>query len=91
MKRQSDWVVSTGETLKDKRHTIVLTKSFCSLKREPKELEIITSCHITVKEARTSEALVKKNIEEVLLVFKTGSQATVDELKEVNLGTTNNR
>ena len=49
MKRQSKWVVTTGETLKGKKHTVVTTRQ--ALKDEwNEEMEIISSNHVSIEE-----------------------------------------
>ena len=49
MKRQSNWVMTTGETLKGKQHTIVTTRqAFKDGGNE--EMEVLSSNHISTKE-----------------------------------------
>ena len=49
MKRQSNWVVIAGETLKGKQHTIVTTRqTFKDGGNE--EMEVLSSNHISAKE-----------------------------------------
>ena len=56
MKRQSKWVVTTGETLKGKKHTVVTTRqAFEDEKNE--EMEILSSNHISIEEVEEDKYL----------------------------------
>ena len=51
MRRQSKWVVTTGEALKAKKHTIVMTKQTSFPEEENLEkIEIFSSNHVSVNE-----------------------------------------
>ena len=51
MRRQSKWVVTIGEALKAKKHTIVMTKQTSFPGEENlKKMEIISSTHVFVNE-----------------------------------------
>ena len=45
------------------------------------------SYHITISDNNHGESTIDKDIEEALPNAKKGNKATVDELKEINLGT----
>ena len=51
MKRQSKWVVTTGETLKGKKHTVVTTRQAVENERN-EEMEILSSNHVSVEEVK---------------------------------------
>ena len=86
MRRQSKWVVTTGETLKAKKHTIVMTKQTSFPEEENlEEIEIFSSNHVSVNEVDAKSQ--EEDAEEASSSFEEGNQATIDELKEVNIGT----
>ncbi|RVW89464.1 Retrovirus-related Pol polyprotein from transposon 17.6 [Vitis vinifera] len=89
MKCHSTWEICTNGSLKVKRRTIVITK--LSDKGYPKDVEersTHTSYHVTVQVGSNSE--FQKMNQGKLLKFWERGQATVDELKELNLGTNEN-
>ena len=82
MKRRTIWEVNTGEALTVKRHTMVTTK------QELKD-EVVTSVnHITISEDMKEEPHIEDDTQDAPPSFEEGIQATVDELKETNTGTT---
>ena len=84
MKRQSNWVVIAGETLKGKQHTIVTTRqAFEDGGNE--EIEVLSSNHISAEEKEEVPQL--EDAQEAPATFEEGNQGTIDELKQVNLGT----
>ena len=87
MKRQSKWIVTTGETLKGKKHTVVTTRqAFEDEKNE--EMEILSSNHVSVEEVGEDKEVPQlEDAQEALVSFEEGNQGTIDELKQVNLGT----
>ena len=86
MKRQSKWVVTTSEALKAKKHTIVMTKQTSFPEEENlEEIEIFSSNHVSVNEVDAKSQ--EEDAEEASSSFEEGNQATIDELKEVNIGT----
>ena len=54
IKRQSKWVVTVGETLKGKKHTVVTTRQAFEDKGN-EEIEILSSNHIFVEEVEEDE------------------------------------
>ena len=87
MKCHSTWKICTNGSLKVKRRTIVITKQ--SAKGCPKDVEessTHTSYHVIVGVDSNSE-FSEDEPDDALQVFEDGGQATVDELKELNLGT----
>ena len=90
MKRHSTWEICTNGLLKVKRRTIVITKQ--SNKGCPKDIEeslMHTNYHVVVEVDSNSE-FSENELRKAPQVFEDGGQATVDELKEVNLGTNEN-
>ncbi|OMO76521.1 hypothetical protein COLO4_25539 [Corchorus olitorius] len=87
MERRNELVVTTGETLRAKAHTVVVTKPISILKDEEifdDEL-ILTSNHISVIE--DDEKPHEEGAQEAPSSFEEGNQSTIDEIKEINLGT----
>ena len=90
MKRHSTLEVSTNGQLKVKQHTIIFTGQ-----ADSDEEEIVRSAyHVTIEEVDDPEALegdsfdsFEDELEEAPSAFEDGGQATVDKLKELNLGT----
>ena len=67
--------------MKAKNRTIVTKKH---LLEEEEEIDIFSSNHISVKEdERKSQS---KDVQEAPTSFEEGNQATINELKQVNLG-----
>ena len=86
MKRNSTLNISTEGSLKVKRRTIVHTSQ--SLVHKEQIEEVSSSFHITVEEDTLSDAEVtNEEVDEAPPALEDGVQATVDELKEINLGT----
>ena len=82
MKCRTIWEVNTGEALTVKRHTMVTTK-------QELEDEVVTSVnHIPIIEDTKEEPPIKDDTEDAPFSFEEGIWATVNELKEVNIGTT---
>ena len=81
MKRQSKWVVTVGETLKGKKHTMVTTRQAFEDKRN-KEMEIILSNHVSVEKVEKDEEVPQlEDAQETSASFEEGNQGTIDELK----------
>ena len=87
MKRNSTLDISTEGSLKVKRRTIVHTSQ--SLVHKEQIEEVSSSFHITVEEDTLSDAeATNEEVDEAPPALEDGVQATIDELKEINLGTT---
>ena len=87
MKRQSKWVVTTGETLKGMKHTVVTTRQAFEDEGN-EEREIFSSNHVSVEEVEEDEEVPQlEDAQEAPASFEEGNQGTIDELKQVNLGT----
>ena len=87
MKRQSKWVMTTGETLKGKKHTVVTTRQAFEDEGN-EEMEIFSSNHVFVEEVEEDEEVPQlEDAQEAPASFEEGNQGTIDELKQVNLGT----
>ena len=87
MKRNSTLDISTEGSLKVKRRMIVHTSQ--SLVHKEQIEEVSSSFHITVEEDTLSDVeTTNEEVDEAPLTLEDGVQATVDELKEINLGTT---
>ena len=84
---QSNWVVTASETLKGKQHTIVTTRQAFENEGN-EEIEILSSNHISVEDDEKMPQL--ENAQEAPATFEEGNQGTIDELKQVNLGTEQN-
>ena len=86
MKRNFTLDISTEGSLKVKRQTIVHTIQ--SLVHNEQIEEVSSSFHIIVEEDTLSDTeTTNKEVDEAPLALEDGVQATVDELKEINLGT----
>ena len=84
MKRKLLVSVNTEGSLKVKRHDIIITRP---KENDPEDEEDATNCcHVTVEEASEPEVL-EEEAEEAPSPLEDGGQSTIDELKEVNLGT----
>lgn len=59
-------------------------------KEKEEEIRYLTLNHIIIEENDNDEFIIKKNVEETLLAFKSENKSTVDKIKEVNLGTVEN-
>ncbi|KAM2045314.1 hypothetical protein ACFX1T_009523 [Malus domestica] len=88
MKRQAILEVNTVGSLKVKRRTIIHTgQSSCQLAREVNtEEEAQDVFHITIQEGEEDESL-EEDVIAAPSQLEDGGQATVDDLKELNLGT----
>ncbi|KAM2690737.1 hypothetical protein EV1_043866 [Malus domestica] len=88
MKRQAILEVDTVGSLKVKRRTIIHTgQSSCQLAREVNtEEEAQDIFHITIQEGEEDESL-EEDVIAAPSQLEDGGQATVDDLKELNLGT----
>ncbi|XP_023925929.2 uncharacterized protein LOC112037349 [Quercus suber] len=84
MKRNFALDINIEGLLKVKRRTIVHTSQ--SLTHNEQIEEVSSSFHITIEEDTISDAEAEE-VEEVPPALEDGGQATVYELKEVNLGT----
>nr|POF11015.1 hypothetical protein CFP56_13533 [Quercus suber] len=82
MKRRSIWEVNTGEALTAKKRTMV------SIKQKVEDEIVALVNHITITEVTNEESPIEDDVEDAPPTFEEGVQATVDELKEVNIGTT---
>jgi len=87
MKRLSTLDVSTDGSLRVKRCTVVFIghKAHPSPSEEVIEKEQASSNHITVREVDDSDSEIE--LAKTPETLRDGGQATVDELKELNLGT----
>ena len=86
MKRNSILDISIEGSLKVKRRMIVDTSQ--SLVHKEQIEEVSSSFHITVEEDTLSDAeATNEEVDEAPSALEDGVQATVDELKEINLGT----
>ena len=87
MKRNSILDISIEGSLKVKRRMIVHTSQ--SLVHKEQIEEVSSSFHITVEEDTLSDAeATNEEVDEAPSALEDGVQVTVDELKEINLGTT---
>ena len=87
MKRNSTLDINTKGSLKVKRRTIVHTSQ--SLLHNEQIEEVSSSFHITVKEDTLLDAeATNEEVDEAPPALEDGVQATIDELKDINLGTT---
>ena len=79
-------VVTTGESLKAKKQTIVMTKQTSFPKKENLEkIEIISSNHVSANEIDAK--FQEEDVEKASPSFEEGNQATIYELKKVNIST----
>ncbi|CAL2228165.1 unnamed protein product [Prunus armeniaca] len=88
MKRHSTLDVTSGDQLKVKRRTIIQTWKALSQRNESddEEAEILAVHHVTIKELDEEEPF-EDEVHDAPTALEDGRQATVDELKELNLGT----
>ena len=82
MKRRSIWEVNAGEALTAKKRTMV------SIKQKVEDKVTASVNHITITEVRKEEPSIEDDVEDAPPIFEEGVRATIDELKEVNIGTT---
>ena len=76
--------MTTGETLKGKKHTVITTRQAFKDEGNAK-MKIISSNHISVE--KVEEVPQLEDAQEAPASFEEGNQGTIDELKQVNLGT----
>ena len=76
--------MTVGETLKGKQHTIVTTRQAFE-EGGNEEIEVLSSNHISAEEKEEVPQL--EDAQEASVSFEKGNQGTIDELKQVNLGT----
>ncbi|CAL8153332.1 unnamed protein product [Prunus armeniaca] len=88
MKRHSTLDVTLGDQLKVKQRTIIQTRKNLSQQNESddEEAEILAVHHVTIKELDEEEPF-EDEVHDAPVALKDGGQVTVDELKELNLGT----
>ncbi|KAI5317596.1 hypothetical protein L3X38_037303 [Prunus dulcis] len=88
MKRHSTLDVTSGDQLKVKRRTIIQTRKTLSQQDESddEEVEILAIHHVTIKELDEEEPF-EDEVHDASAALEDGGQVTVDELKELNLGT----
>jgi len=86
MKRFSSLDVKTDDSLRVKRHTVVSTgqRENSDSNEEADEEEVVSSNHITIHEYNDSDSEIE--LAETPETFDDVGQATVDDLKELNLG-----
>ena len=87
MKRFSSLDVKTDGSLRVKRRTVIFTsqRKNSDSNKEAEEEEFVSSNHITIHECDDSDSEIE--LAETPKTFEDGGQATVDDLKELNLGT----
>ncbi|XP_008237555.1 PREDICTED: uncharacterized protein LOC103336290 [Prunus mume] len=88
MKRHSTLDITSGDQLKVKRQTIIQTWKILSQQNESdnEEAKILAVHHITIKELDEEEPF-EDEVHDAPAALEDGGQVTVDELKELNLGT----
>ncbi|TYK06432.1 uncharacterized protein E5676_scaffold163G001350 [Cucumis melo var. makuwa] len=84
MKRNMFVLVNTEGSLKVKRHDVVFTRPEDN---EPEdEVDVAGCCQVTIEEISDHD-IFEEDAEVAPLSLEDGGQSTIDELKEVNLGT----
>ncbi|KAI5344076.1 hypothetical protein L3X38_011953 [Prunus dulcis] len=88
MKRLSTLDVTSVDQLKVKRRTIIQTRKALNQQNQSddEEVEILVVHHVTIKELDEEEPF-EEEVHDTPAALEDGGQATVDELKELNLGT----
>ncbi|XP_020410515.1 uncharacterized protein LOC109946596 [Prunus persica] len=88
MKRLSTLDVTSSDQLKVKRRTIIQTRKALNQQNESddKEVEILVVLHVMIEELDEEEPF-EDEVYDAPAALEDGGQATVDELKELNLGT----
>ncbi|KAL4031315.1 hypothetical protein IC575_009591 [Cucumis melo] len=76
--------VNTEGSLKVKRHDVVFTRPEDNEPEE--EVDVAGCCHVTIEETSEHD-IFEEDAEAAPLSLEDGGQSTIDELKEVNLGT----
>ena len=90
MKCHSTWEICTNGSLKVKRRTIMITKQLDEeCHKDIEESSRHTTYHVTV-EVNSNPESSKDELAKAPQAFEDEEQATVDELKELNLGTNEN-
>ncbi|KAA0066968.1 gag protease polyprotein [Cucumis melo var. makuwa] len=83
MKRKMFVSVNTEGSLKVKRHDVVFTRP---KDNEPEdEVDVAGCCHVTIEETSDHD-IFEEDAEAARLSLEDGGRSTIDELKEVNLG-----
>jgi len=85
MKRFSTLDVKTDGSLRVKRRTVVFTgqRKNSGSNEEAEKEEVVSSNHITIHECDDSDSEIE--LAKTAETFEDGGQATVDDLKELNL------
>ncbi|KAI5340165.1 hypothetical protein L3X38_019439 [Prunus dulcis] len=88
MKRHLTLDVTSSDQLKVKRRTIIQTRKALSQQNESddEEVGILAVHHVTIKELDEEEPF-EDEVHDAHAALEDGGQATLDELKELNLGT----
>jgi hypothetical protein len=81
-------VVSAEAKLKGKIGMIMITNP--SNEEEEDKLMCLKSNHITIEEDDNDELIVKEDVKETPSFLESENKPTVDEFKEINLGTVEN-
>ena len=88
MKRHTPMVVTTDEVLKMRLKKVIVTETLPEISDAPSSEESVAfSYHITTLDG---EDHPEKDVEDASLTFEEGVKSTVDDLKEINLGTLDN-
>ena len=82
MKQQAILVIKSGETLTAKRHMRVITN------QNMEDDDVTAVNHVTIIEETKEESSIEEDVEDAPPTFEEGVEATVDELKEINIGST---
>ncbi|BFG37668.1 hypothetical protein CerSpe_239420 [Prunus speciosa] len=88
MKRHSTLDITSSDQLKVKRRTIIHTRKTLSQQNrgDDEEVEVLAIHHVTIKELDEEEPF-EDEVHKAPPALEDRGQATVDELKELNLGT----
>ena len=78
MKTQRKWAITTGENLKVKKHTIVMTK--IPNEKRIEEKEILSSNHVSVEEDEEKSQL--KDVQEASTSF--GKESSYNQWAKIN-------
>ncbi|KAA0055891.1 uncharacterized protein E6C27_scaffold438G00090 [Cucumis melo var. makuwa] len=84
MKRKMSVSVNTEGSLKVKRHDVVFTRPEDNELED--EVDVAGYCHVIIEETSDHD-IFEEDVEAAPLSLEDGGQSTIDELKEVNLGT----
>ena len=85
MKRHAIWLIKNEETLTAKRHTRVITN------QNMEDDDVTSVNHVTIIEETKGDSSIEEDAEDAPPIFGEGVQATVDELKEINIGRVEDR